>query len=59
MAGRIGPAVTHVARWRSDINAWEIREVGTLFGGDNFDVTVGYPYLVYSTADTAGLKIPS
>ena len=50
LAGSIGPNVTKVARWRADLQQWEVREVGTLFGGDNFAVTVGYPYQVYTTA---------
>ncbi len=47
--GRGGTGVTKVAQWREDTQTWEIREVGTLYGGDNFPVQIGYPYLVYST----------
>lgn len=49
LAGSIGPGVTKVARWLADLQQWEVREVGTLFGGENFAVTVGYPYQVYTT----------
>ena len=41
--------ITRVARWDAASQTFVVRTVGAVFGTANFDIEIGYPYLVFST----------
>jgi hypothetical protein len=49
LAAAIGN-ITKVAKWDASAQGFVIRNVNSPFGVPNFDVYIGYPYWIYSTA---------